>query len=84
VSLTVAEGYVAKLDGTEAPFKGDLANTMVSVKPINDNTIEEADRRNGKTVQIVRFAVSADGKTMTISMEDQAKVSTRQFLAHKE
>ena len=32
--------YAAKLDGTETPFKGDLSQTMVSVKRIGENTID--------------------------------------------
>jgi hypothetical protein len=54
--------YAAKLDGTETAFKGDLSKTVVSVKRIDGNVIEETDNREGKVVQIVRFTVSIDGK----------------------
>jgi hypothetical protein len=37
------QGYAAKLDGTEAPIAGDLSHTMVSVKRIDENTVEETD-----------------------------------------
>jgi len=78
------QGYAAKLDGTETPFKGDLSGTMVSVKRIDENTIEETDKRDGKIVAVNRFAVSADGKTMTVSMENKVHETTRQFVAHKQ
>lgn len=42
------QSYTAKLDGTETPFKGDLSGTMVSVKRIDENTIEETDNAMGK------------------------------------
>jgi hypothetical protein len=76
--------YAAKLDGTETPIKGDLSNTMVSVKRIGENTIEETDKQNGKVVEVIRFTPSADGKTMTIVMENKVKGGTRQFVAHKQ
>jgi len=78
------QGYTAKLDGTETPFKGDLGGTIVSVKRIDENTVEETDKRDGKIVEVTRFAVSADGKTMTVSMENKVNDTTRQFLAHKQ
>jgi hypothetical protein len=64
------QSYTAKLDGTETPFKGDLSGTMVSVKRIDENTIEETDRHNEKIVEVTRFTCSADGKTMSVSMEN--------------
>jgi hypothetical protein len=78
------QGYTAKLDGTETPFKGDLSGTKVSVKRIDENTVEETDKRGGKIVEVTRFAVSADGKTMTVSMENKVNETIRQFVAHKQ
>src|ERR1700692_3084400 len=78
------QSYAAKLDGTETPVKGDLSNTLVYVKRIGENTIEETDKRDGKVVEVIRFTSSADGKTMTVSMENKVKGTTRQFVAHKQ
>jgi len=78
------QSYAARLDGTETPFKGDLSNTMVSVKRIGENTIEQTDKQNGKVVEVTRFTLSADGKTMTVSMENKVSGTTRQFVAHKQ
>lgn len=78
------QGYAARLDGTETPFKGSLGNTMVSVKRIDENTIEESDKQDGKVVEVTRFTLSADGKTMTVFMEDKVKGGTRQFVCHKQ
>jgi hypothetical protein len=57
---------------------------MVSVKRIDENTIEETDKRDGKIVEVTRFTGSADGKTMTVSMENKVYQTTRQFVAHKQ
>jgi hypothetical protein len=78
------QSYAARLNGTETPFKGDLSNTMVSVKRIGENTIEETDKHDGKVVEVKRFTLSADGKTMTVSMENKVKGTIRQFVAHKQ
>ena len=78
------QGYAARLDGTETPFKGSLSNTTVSVKRIDENTIEESDKQDGKVVEVTRFTLSADGKTMTVSVEDKVKGGIRQFVCHKQ
>ena len=78
------QSYTAKLDGTETPVIGDLSNTMVSVKRIDEHTIEETDKLKGKVVTVTRFRMSADGKTISISIKDNAKNTTRGFVAHKE
>ena len=44
------QSYTAKLDGTEAPMKGDPGVTSVSVKMIGKNTLEETDKRDGKVI----------------------------------
>ncbi|MGA2592588.1 MAG: hypothetical protein ABSH32_21975 [Bryobacteraceae bacterium] len=76
--------YTAKLDGTETPIKGDLGNTVVSVKRIDRNTVQETEKRDGKIVNIIRIAVSSDGKTMTWSGGDKAKGTAWQFVAQKQ
>lgn len=77
------QGYAARLDGTETPFKGDLSHMVVSVKRVGD-AIEETDKRNGVVVAITRYTLSADGKTLTVSMENKANATTRQFIARKQ
>jgi hypothetical protein len=77
------QSYTAKLDGTETPFKGDLSNTLVSLRLIDEHTIEETDKRGGKIVEVTRFTVSDDAKTMTFSMADKASGTTRQFVCHR-
>jgi hypothetical protein len=78
------QSYAARLDGTPTPIKGDLTNSMVSLKRIGENTIEETEKDGGKVVKVTRFTLSADGKTMTISIESKAKGSVRQFIAHRQ
>ena len=78
------QSYVAKLDGTDAPYKGDPGITSVSVKSRGENTIEETDKRDGKVINIARMTVGSDGKTMTLKVEDKLRGSNSQFTATKQ
>jgi hypothetical protein len=78
------QSYVAKLDGTDAPYKGDPGTTSVSVKRMGKNTIEETDKRDGKLISVARMTVGSDGKTMTINVEDKLRGSSSQFTATKQ
>ncbi len=78
------QSYIAKLDGTEAPYKGDPGTTSVSVKSVDKNTIEETDKRDGKVISVTRMTVAADGKTMTAKVEDKLRGTNSQFTATKQ
>jgi hypothetical protein len=78
------QSYTAKLDGTDSPYKGDPGTTSVSVKGVDKNTMEEKDKRDGKVISVSRLTVSADGKTMTIAIDDKLHGTTTQFTAAKQ
>jgi hypothetical protein len=60
------QSYDAKFDGKEYPTRNDPGNTMVSLKRIDANTIEETDRRAGKVTDVIRSTVSADGNSLSV------------------
>jgi hypothetical protein len=78
------QSYAAKLDGTTTSWKGALSNTLVSVRRIDQNTVEQTERRDGKVVEVIRITVSADGKPMTWSGGDKHKGTAWQFTAQKQ
>ena len=78
------QSYVAKLDGTDSPYKGDPGTTSVSVKSMGKNTIEETDKRDGKVISVARMTVGSDGKTMNIKVQDKLHGSSSQFTATKQ
>jgi hypothetical protein len=78
------QSYTAKLDGTEAPFKGDPGVTSVSVKRIDANTFEETDKRAGKAISTSRMTVSADGKTIAYVSHDLRAGTTTKATAIKQ
>src|ERR1700724_973691 len=49
--------YEAKFDGNEYAMGGYPGNTVVSLKRIGSDTIEEIDKRDGKVTGIIRSTV---------------------------
>jgi len=62
--------YIAKLDGTPAPYTGDPRWDHVSVRLVNANIIEETLTQNGQVRMKARWSVDADGITMHAHFED--------------
>ena len=60
------ETYTAKFDGNDYPYRGAYSYDAVSLKKINDHTIEEIDKRNGNAIDDSTMTISANGKTMTV------------------
>jgi len=80
----LGQSYTAKLNGSDAPYKGDPGITSVSVKRISKNVFEETDKRNGKVISIARITVAPDGKTMTMDITDKEHGTTMQLIADKQ
>jgi hypothetical protein len=74
--------YDAKLDGTDAPIKGDIAGTTASVKKVGDSVYEETDKRDGKVISVTTMTVDADGKLNVVSV-DKRNGSTTKYVATK-
>ena len=70
MSDQMGRSFSAKLDGTEAPYKGSDEFTSVSLKMIDAHTIEESDRKGGKVVKVSLWVVGPDGKTMHVRFDD--------------
>ncbi|HTZ84730.1 MAG TPA: hypothetical protein VMB66_16135 [Candidatus Acidoferrales bacterium] len=64
------QSYTAKLDGTEAPYKGDPGTTGVSLKMLGKDTLEETDKREDKIISISKMTVASDGKSAKIVVDD--------------
>ena len=68
-----------RLDGADAPMKGDPGVTSVSVKMIGKNTLEETDKRAGKVIGVFKMKVAADGKSAKASYNDKESNETTDF-----
>ena len=86
LSMTTPTGqsWTAMTDGTEAPYKGDPGITSVSIKVMGKNTLQETDKRDGKTTGVSTATVSADGKSMKIVWRDTLRNTSGTFTAIKQ
>lgn len=86
ITMTTPTGqsYTAKLDGTEAPMKGDPGVTSVSVKMIGSDTLEETDKRGGMVIGVSHMTVGSDGKRAKIKYEDKLQDRTNEIAAVKQ
>jgi hypothetical protein len=75
--------YDAKFDGKEYPINGDPGHTMVSLKRVGNDTIEETDKRDGKVVGVFRITVSADGKSIAAEYNDKQHGTKTSFTMEK-
>lgn len=82
MSAPTGETYTAKLDGTDAPVTGAYGFDTVSLKKINDHTVEETQKRNGAVVVVNTMTVS--GKTMKVSSDNKVTGRTNSYTATKQ
>ena len=64
------ESYETNFDGKDYPVQGDSAHGTISLQRINDDTIEETYKRDGKVVRVALAMVSEDGKSMRVASTD--------------
>lgn len=84
MTTPTGQSYTAKLDGTEAQYKGDPGTDGVSVKMRGKGTLEETDKRGGKVISVSIVTLEPDGKTAKIVVEDKLHGTTSQFVAVKQ
>jgi hypothetical protein len=66
----MGRSFSAKLDGSDATYNGSTEFDSVSLKKVDDNTIEESEKKDGKVVKISRWTVASDGKTIHVRFDD--------------
>ena len=59
--------FQAKFDGKDVPFKGNPDADTLAYKRINANTLEATTKLKGKVTIMAKVALSADGKTRTVT-----------------
>ena len=61
--------YTANFDGKDNPLTGSQVADTVSLKRIDARTTERTDKKGGTVVVTIRRVVSADGKTMNVTVK---------------
>lgn len=77
-----SESYEVKFDGKDYPAGGGTHST-VSLKLIDENTLEETDKQDGKVMTVARMTVSKDGKSMRVESSDKQRGSTMTYTAER-
>ena len=57
--------WTAKFDGKDYPVKGDPTRDAISIKKLDDYTLELTNKKASKVVNIVHAVYSKDGKSRT-------------------
>ncbi|MCF8167497.1 MAG: hypothetical protein K9K38_00095 [Rhodoferax sp.] len=60
-------GYTAKLDGSDAPVKGDKDVDTVSVVMLDNGTLVETNKKSGKEWLTMRMQVDSSGRTAKVT-----------------
>jgi hypothetical protein len=77
------QSYDAKFDGKDYPVQGDPGHTIVALKRIGNDTIEETDKRDGKVVGVFKMTVSPDGKWITVEYTNKERGTTTAYKMEK-
>jgi hypothetical protein len=72
----LGEGFDAKFDGKDYLVEDDPAHTMVSVRLLGPNAVEQTYKRSGKVVSVERLTVAPDGETIHTTFEDKEANTT--------
>jgi hypothetical protein len=76
------ESYEAKFDGTEYPLKGGRPGRTVTLKKVDDATIEETIKQEGKLFSVSRMIVT--GNTLKFVSQDPRHRTTTSFTAERQ
>jgi hypothetical protein len=78
------QSYDARFDGREYPVAADPGKTTVSLRKIDDSTVEETDHRQGKVVDEIRLSLSKDGNTIAVIDQNKALGQTITYTLEKQ
>lgn len=78
LSMTSTSGmsFTAKFDGKDYPIQGSPTVDTVSLKLIDDHTIDATLKHTGKVVEVQHMVIDAGGKTGTVTEENKSSGST--------
>ncbi len=85
LTMTTISGqsFDAKFDGKDYPIKGTAGRT-VSLTRMSDISIDKTDKLDGMIVEVNHMTVSADGRTLTIKLENEAQGTTITLIGTKQ
>jgi hypothetical protein len=85
MTTPAGQSYSAKLDGTDAPYKGNSGINGVSVMRLTKGTIVETAKHDGKEVKVTRLMIDpADTRTLEMIVTDSLRGTSTLLVAHKQ
>ncbi len=84
--LNISDGgqtYEVKFDGKDYPTSWDPAHATTSLRVVDESTIEETDKQDGRVVVVTTMTVSVDGRSMKVESDDKLRDSTMTYTAEK-
>lgn len=85
-AMKISDGsasYEVRLDGADHPQSGDVHSTR-SMKLIDEYTLEETDKTDGKVSGGARWTISKDGKSMRVESSSTKRGETMTYTAEKQ
>ena len=76
-------GYEVKFDGKDYPTSWDPAHATTSLKAVDESTIEQTDKQDGKVAVVTTMTVSADGRSMKVESDDKLRGTSMTYTAEK-
>lgn len=76
-------GYEVRLDGADYTQSGDVHSTR-SMKLIDEHTLEETDKTDGKVSGWTRWTISKDGKSMKVESSSTKRGQAMTYTAEKQ
>jgi hypothetical protein len=83
-SKPTGETWNARLDGKFYPVKGSYNFDSVSLKPLDDHSIEASFKREDKLIEVDKMSVSPDGKKMTRVADSKVSGRVSTYVAEKQ
>jgi hypothetical protein len=83
-STPTGMAWTAKADGSDYPVKGTYSYDSLSLKQIDDRTIDLSYKRGGKLITVARRTISPDGKKMTEVYQDKLTGRVSTYFADKQ
>ena len=78
-----SSSYEVRLDGKDYAERGDVHSTR-SMKLIDECTLEETDKADGKVSVVSRWVISKDGKSMHVEFSSMKRGQTMRYTAEKQ
>jgi hypothetical protein len=80
----LGEKFDARFDGKDYPVDDDPFHTVVSVRLLSPNTVEQTNKRDGEIIGVLRLTVAPDGKTIQAAYENKPTNTTTTYEMRKQ